>query len=611
MMEQFHFIRPYWLFALIVLPLLFWRQRRESATRSNWSHVVDPHLLVALKISIDAVSSRWPIKPISALALFTIVFALAGPTWSKTEQPVFGSDTARVFVLDLSHSMDATDVTPSRLVRAKLKLLDMLNASTEGQVALVTFAATPFVVSPLTSDAQTIVSLVSAVDTNIVPVQGSQADLALKKAFDLLTQAHVNKGEIILITDEVNDAANQVAEELASKGIRLHVLAVGTPDGAPVPLPGGSFLKDDNGAIVMPKLNEATLRALASTGGGLYRTASADDSDVKLILSAASKPSVDRHAQEENSAATERWQDQGFWFAILSLPLVLMLFRRGVLVVFLVISFSGHSTPTWAVEWSDAWQRKDQQAAEMLKRGDATQAARTFTDAEWKGMAYYKAGDYDNAYKQFSQAKTTDANYNAANALAKLGRLEEALSKYDEVLKTDASHADAKFNRDLIEKFLKQQSEEKDKSSSPQDNSSAKEQSGQKNQDKGSQGNSAQHTPNETANDKADAQQSPSGAQQNSTQSDKKPNAQAENKPDQHKPENTEHATQAQQQDNKDNDTKNKSQIAQQTPAEKEQAQAIEQWLRRIPDDPGGLLREKYRRQMQREQQALDQEKKW
>lgn len=608
MIEQFHFLRPYWLITLIVLPFLLWQRRGDSMSHSNWSQVVDAHLFAALKVSADSVSSRWPIKPMLALAVLAMAFALAGPTWSKTEQPVFGSDNARVFVLDLSHSMDATDVTPSRLVRAKLKLLDMLNASTEGQVALVTFAATPFVVSPLTSDAQTVVSLVSAVDTNIVPVQGSQADLALKKAADLLTQAQVNQGEIILITDEVNDAANKEAEQLAAKGVRLHVLAVGTAAGAPVPLPGGSFLKDDNGAIVMPKLNEASLRTLASLGGGLYQTASADDSDVKLILSAASTPSVDRHKQNENSAATERWQDQGFWLAIIALPLMLMFFRRGVLVVLLAISFSGHSAPTWAVEWSDAWQRKDQQAADMLKRGDAAQAAQTFTGAEWKGMAYYKAGDYENAYRHFTQANTVDAQYNAANALAKMGRLEEAVRKYDEVLKSDADHADAKFNRELIDKFLKQRANEneKDKSASAQNDASSKDQSGQEKPDKGNQGNSTEQKQGNNKNENDAAQQSQPGSPR-----EQKQGAQAENKPGGDKKENPARAAQADKQNGDDKNATEENRLEQQTPADKEQAQAVQQWLRRIPDDPGGLLREKYRRQMQKEQQALDQEKKW
>ena len=189
--------------------------------------------------------------------------ALAGPVWSQLPQPVFRAESALVMLLDVSRSMDAQDLAPSRLTRAKHKILDILQARQEGQTALVIFSGEAFVVSPLTDDARTMKTLVQTLETNLMPVQGSRPDLALKMGNELLEQAGIPGGALLLVMDGNAELETlETIKQLASKGRKISVLGVGTEEGAPIPEKGG-FVKDETGAIVVTKLDLASLQAAA------------------------------------------------------------------------------------------------------------------------------------------------------------------------------------------------------------------------------------------------------------------------------------------------------------------------------------------------------------
>ena len=267
-LDTFHFLRPWWLFGLLPMGWVLWRCLYLGHAGRSWRQLCDPHLLPHLLIGSDQAGGKGP-WVLLGLGWTLAFVALAGPVWSKLPQPVVQSQAALVVVLDLSRSMDAQDVRPSRLTRAKHKVLDILKRRTEGQTALVVFAQEPFVVSPLTSDAKTIASMVPTLSTDLMPVQGSRPEHALDQADQLLDHGRIGKGEILLITDGgEGSSVRDTVDSLREKGRRVSILAVGTEEGAPVPVPRGGFLKDASGAIVIPKLDTDALQTLARSGGG-------------------------------------------------------------------------------------------------------------------------------------------------------------------------------------------------------------------------------------------------------------------------------------------------------------------------------------------------------
>ncbi len=180
-MSEFHFLRPWWFLALLpVIGLLvaLWRSR---AGGSAWRAVLDPQLLERLWLEPPGRVSRLPLW-LLGLGWLLAVLALAGPVWERQPEPVWQTQSSRILILDLSTSMNAADLAPSRLERARFKILDILARSREGRTGLVVFAGEPHTVAPLTDDGDTIVNLLSALSTEIVPVPGDAGAPALQLA---------------------------------------------------------------------------------------------------------------------------------------------------------------------------------------------------------------------------------------------------------------------------------------------------------------------------------------------------------------------------------------------------------------------------------------------
>ncbi len=255
MINDFHFLRPLWLMGLPVLATLLWLYSRRQAVSRSWRAVCDPVLLSHLLVGGSERSKSGSSLSLMAISGGLALFALSGPAWKQLEQPVFRDQSALVLVLDLSRSMDATDITPSRLTRARHKVVDILKKRREGQTALVIYAADAFVVSPLTQDAATIISQVSALETTLLPRQGSRPDLALKKAGQLLKQSGIPRGHILMIMDGLENAPKEGVEAamaiLKSQNALVSILGVGSLTGAPIKLAQGGFLRDKKEALVI------------------------------------------------------------------------------------------------------------------------------------------------------------------------------------------------------------------------------------------------------------------------------------------------------------------------------------------------------------------------
>lgn len=329
LLDAFHFIRPWWLLALLPLTYVWWRLYKNTSVASRWEDAVDPELLGHLLVGNTNKNSTL-LYLVIAISWMLCVFALAGPSWERRELPTYRNVEERVLVIDLSRSMTVQDVKPSRLGRVRQKLEDILNKYGDSDNAVVVYAATPFVVAPLTNDVATIESMLPSLSIDIMPAQGSRTGIALAKAFELLQSVKSKRGSILLFTDSpVSDDAMTVATTIAEEGVSLSVIGVGSAEGAPIPHPRGGFIKDGSGNIVVAGLDEAGLRDLARAGGGQYRLIASDESDIDDLL----KPFrvIDEGGTVDNDSMQqiEAWLDRGPWFIVFLLPVVAMLFRRG------------------------------------------------------------------------------------------------------------------------------------------------------------------------------------------------------------------------------------------------------------------------------------------
>ena len=581
---DFHFLRPLWFLGLIpavlVLALFQWRKRSAG----NWAQIINPALLPFLmqgETGKKRHSTAWLITGLALVWLLSCI-SLAGPTWQQLPQPVHKEDSALIVVFDLSPSMLAEDIKPSRLVRARYKLIDILKKRREGFTALVVYGGEAHTVSPLTEDSNTIISLVPILHPTLLPEYGSNTEEAIEIALELAINGGYEQADILLITDGVARSAFGTIQSMVSQAgkFRLSILGVGTDQGAPIPLGDGGFVKDSRGAILIPKLGASSLQALSSAQGGNYQTITAGDSDIEQILAVTEQLFPD--ATRELDRSFDLWDDQGYWLAILLLPALLLSFRKGAVVtlVFAPLMFSSH--PVEALDWKDLWQTPDQQGAQALEDGDLEAAQSLFNDSQWRGSAAYKAGNYDQAIDDYLGAETANAHYNRGNSLAKSGDLEGAIGAYNQALKQQPEMEDAAANRDLVEKLKEQQEE----SSEQQDQDQEK-----KDQDKKDQ---------QDQQDQDQNQQQEDGDPQPSDSSDEQ---QEQDQQDQ-QPEETEQEKEEREQAEQEEKEQQEEAQAEPTEEEKQAQQEIEQMLRRVPDDPGGLLRAKFRYQSR--QRALE-----
>ena len=611
--HDFHFLRPWWLLALAVSPLLWRALSRSGSDAGAWRGVVDAHLLPHLLDSQEvARGSRVP-RVLAAFAWIVACVALAGPAWERLPQPLFENRAARVFALELSPSMSAQDLKPSRYERARFKLDDMLARSGGMQTALIAYAGDAFVVAPLTDDAHTVTNLVDALDPSVMPTGGNDTGHAIDLGVKLIRQAGLGGGEIVVFADSTGKDAIGAAQRARAAGIRVSVLGVGTEQGAPVALAQGGFLKDGAGNIALPKLDASALQALAQAGGGRYAGVTADSGDIDALLAGAPLQSVaDARAVE---ATTARFLDRGPWLVLLLLPLAAFGFRRGWLML-LPLALLAHSDRASAFSWNDLWRRPDQQARAQLDAGHADVAQKLARNPALRGAAAYRNGDYESAEADFSQHGDAQAQYNRGNALAKQSDYKNAIAAYDDALRQDPQLADAQANKKAVEDWLKRQQQKQNGKNG---------QNGRQNQQQkegGSQQKSGDQQDQKNQQAQSDSQQQSGSQQQNSKdgqQGDSARDGQDKSSGDDKAQQPSAQEQAQKQQTEREAGEKFRQDMSRQLQlqdgsgekkgeprpvrlgaregdkAQNEKDQAVEQWLARVPDDPGGLLRRKFR----------------
>jgi Ca-activated chloride channel family protein len=430
---------------------------------------------------------------------------------------------------------------------------------------------------PLTDDSATIEQLLRALTVELLPISGDTAASALRASVQLLAAAKSRAAHVILLSDGISDPADSIsaARQLSKAGAQLSVIGIGTA-------------------------REAQLRELARSGGGVYQPLGARGPHPALTMQAVAGFSQ----APGREASVDLWVEKGVWLLLPMLLLAALGYRRGWLAVVVVVALCPMPQQVMAVSWDELWLTPDQRAKRLLDAGQADQAAELFTDPNWRATARYRSGDFDQAAAQFAES---GAAYNRANALAKAGKLTEALDSYEQALTIRPDDGDARFNRDLVQKILDEQQQEKkegsenkphdgespdaksgDSSSAQQQNEKQREQDGSKSQD------------GQQVGDANEQQKSASSASQEGAQPDASPR-EAEQQQAKKDVEPQQAPASGAQRDLADGETLDKGQdkagvetnrLNEQPPSEQELA--LQQWLRQVPDDPGGLLRRKF-----------------
>ncbi|MDH3343513.1 MAG: tetratricopeptide repeat protein, partial [Gammaproteobacteria bacterium] len=474
---------------------------------------------------------------------------------------------------------------------------------------LIVYAADAFTVTPLSDDTNTIANLVPTLETALMPSQGSNAYTAIDQSLKLLQQAGSGSGDVLLITDDITDRDLQSINNLTSKGYRLSVLGVGTEDGGPVSLNGG-FLQDSSGAIVIAKLDPKKLQHAALSGGGLYASIQSDDSDINKLNTLFSS----RKVKQDNDEATDSmeltadsWQEEGPWLLLFVIPLVALWARKGWLLCFTALILP-IPDPAYALDMDNLWRNPDQNAMNLFEAGDTKNAAEQFQKNDWKAAAHYRSGDYEKSLEALQTPTTSNDFYNRGNALAQLGRYPEALEAYTEALKLDANNEDATFNREQVKKAIKEQQQSEDGEGEQGDKGDDSEDS-----QEGEKQNKDQKGEKEQSSEKKDGE----GEQDNQEgDSDKKDASESKQQQEKEKVEQAiEDAQKNDAEDSAEQKTEEEQQAQQinqmQETELSEDDQAVEQWLKRVPDNPEELMRRKFLYQYKNMERKTPSEQSW
>ncbi|PJK07736.1 hypothetical protein CO610_08875 [Lysobacteraceae bacterium NML95-0200] len=555
------FLRPEWLWALLALPLLWWWLQRKRYAENPWDGVIDahlqPHLLSAGKAQALKRAWLWP------LAALLAILALAGPSWRQSEQPLWQHGRALVVAMDLSSSMLAKDLPPSRLLQARAKLAQLLENRSGGQVALLAFADDAHVVSPLTDDHANVALFIESLSPQIMPQDGQRPARAIAMAVKLLRQGGAQQGDILLLTSSADAPAINAARDAAAQGFKVSVIGLGSE--------AGSELQLSDGRMHTTRMDSASLKQLAAAGGGDMLPLRHDAGDLQALgLLDSSHPGK----LDAGGRSGVVRQDGGYWLLLPLMLLSLLLLRqRAVFGLALVLMLAGISpapadAQTQQMPERSWWLRPDQQQYRILREADAA----------------YRAGDYDKAAQAYARVPGAQARYNLGNALARSGQYQQAIAAYGQALAENPQMNDARANRAAVERLLQQQQQQQSSSAGGEPpHPQAADESAHPGQTQGSPQPDAQN-PAQDAEKDAGQRQAAEDARQAQQQAMDKALAEAD-APGKAAENARESAVQA---------------------AQREQQQAVDAWLRRVPDTPGDWLRQKFWLEHQRRRAGGD-----
>ena len=542
------------LLALIPLVLIaWWWAGRHPSRRDDWQRIMPAAFIAALARGPSPArpGRRWLPRlqhPWWLLCGILLSLAAAGPSFRDQPAPALAAEDNLVILLDLSFSMWANDQQPSRIQRARQKISEALLRRTEGSTGIVAYAGSSHVVAPLTPDRATLENLLPVLDPGIMPSPGSRPDLALADAATLLANSPSGSGRILWLTDEVPASLlPNVREWLDRQPFGVSLLALGTRSGGPIPVPERGFLRA-GGEVVIASTDLDGLAALMDRPGDRFAALSLDDRDLDTLLLAPATL-----AFAESQQQLRHPEDAGYWLLFPAALCALMAMRSGLLACLVLVSLlalPGLSPPLRAEE--SAWLRDDQEAFQQFRNGAFDTAARQFDSPLWQSAARFRLGQHEEAAALLESIDEPLAHYNRGNALAAAGDYPGALQAWEAALALQPDHAQAQENRRRILEWLQQQQ-----------------------QAQGQSGNTG-----ERREDEQSAEGDNGGTDSDASQQQEQADAESQGQGGEE---------QARQQDTPGRDESEDDSAAMDL-----SEQQTEQWLRRVPDDPGGPLRRKF-----------------
>lgn len=606
-LETFQFSQPLWLWGLIAIPtlwaafFLFYRPRSFS---KHLESMIDTHLLPFLLVEKKTnQASTWVWRLLSWSIIWAcLMVALAGPRWSFRDIDMMSKDQSLVILLDLSESMNATDVKPSRIVRARQKIEDLLQGSQGTKIGLIAFAADPHMITPLTDDKETIRHLLPSLNTDLVYIQGSRLSPALKMASKMLEAEPGRHQALVIISDGGFEDRSAIADvkKLAEQGVVIHAMGIGTVEGAVLKDDEGNIVKK-NGKPIVSKLEREPLQEISKVGTGFYIEANYSSHDESAILD-----QLQCHAEAISAGKKMRLWDEGFIFFLLpAIPLFLYSFRRGVALMVVVWAIAIPFSSLQAEVVHEYFMNSEEAGADAFDKGDYQEAAETFQDPYRKGVAYYKAGNFEEAEKMFKLSTREDiahdAAYNLGNALAWQQKFQEAVDAYEEVLKQWPDDQQAKENLELIKKLLEQQKEEQQQNSDSQEQQDKQQDSdGEGSEDGDPQGQQDEKNEQQSEGGNSSGKQQQDSSEGDTSENDQDKEGQSDRneaeESDSSQKEGTQDKTTQEQNAQSGNGEETKQEEVAAEGAEKRSQQDLDadMWLNRLTNDPQTFLKNKF-----------------
>jgi Ca-activated chloride channel family protein len=416
------------------------------------------------------------------LATALVTVAIVRPYWGFEDLKVETSGSEVVLLVDVSRSMYADDVSPNRIELAKRKLKDIIDQfSKRGEThrfGITVFAGDAYTVCPITSDQGVIKQFIDVISPELVTGLGSNLGAGIALAVSRFDRQRPDSYRVILLTDgEHSDSdMSKGLAELTDRSVRLDILGIGTTTGSAITLPNGSLVTDESRRTVVSKLDEDALRTLANATGGIYQTATVDDSDVEAITS----PSIQLGHSSRGAHSTIRsYREFGSWLAFAALIILLaplLVHRRTALLMVPVILFvpllSARATPTSDTSPSprstSPFTLYEHGAYQDASEAFARELTRSPNDRRLQfglASALFKIGKFAESQKLFHElAEGTqdgrayfESTYNEANALLAMGRFQDAIDSYRKALDVKPDDEAAQHNLSVARALLEEE----------------------------------------------------------------------------------------------------------------------------------------------------------
>ena len=526
--------QPLYLLLILLIPLMFiayWLMRRWRKRRI--ARFGDPDLVSSLAPLVPR-RKGWLKLTLLSLALLFFAIGMARPQLGAIlkEKQVKGAEI--MVVLDVSNSMLAEDYSPNRLERAKLAISKLVDELQGDRIGLIIFAGESFVQLPVTSDYVSAKIFLNSITTESVPVQGTAMGDAIRTAIKSFTSESENSRAIILITDGENHEDDPVsaAKDAVDMGARVFCIGVGSPEGKPIPMDGG-LLKDNDGNIVVTRLDEKTLRDVASAGRGLYVRAGNTEFGLNPVIDEIR--SLD--AKDFQSVVFEEYDEQYMYFFAIALIFMLIefmisdtrnrrsLFGRGkgmvaVLILMLAspVMLQAQSDRSEVRAGNREFKKGEFREAELDYKRALEEDSTSVTAKYNLGNALYKTESYSEAelylkglgdsLKSVSASKASDCFHNSGNLALKQKKYQEAVDAYKESLRLEPDNFETKSNLAYAQKMLKEQQQQQQNQQDQQDQQNQQDQN-QDQQDNRDQDNQQDQNRNQDQQDNQNQQNQP------------------------------------------------------------------------------------------------------